>query len=512
MKKIIQRVTTSTRTTQIIRTMKISAFLLLVSVFPVIVSTAYSQDGEVVFKQKKTGQNIFANNSDSVFFTTGFKIGEVTDTSVIIWTRLCKNQKPVPIKHLRKEAPFRSPIDFDNNMPVNEMEGAVEGSLGQVKITISSKGKTVSTEWEYVSADKDYTLKKKINGLQSNTAYTVLLQGRKDEKSPIAEKIGQFRTAPRNNEIIPVTFTANSDQYFWDYDDSLRGFKIYDNMMKLKPLFHCEQGDFVYYDKKGPTVNTIEMARHDWHAMNSWPSLVDFYSKVPLYIQKDDHDALRDDATPKIAPLGEVSFSDGVRIWQEQMPVIGKPYRTFRWGKDLQIWLVEGREFRSENSDPDGPEKSLWGKEQKQWFVESIKSSDATFKLLMSPTPVVGPDRGVGKKDNLANDAWKTEGDWLRKFLSEQKNTYVINGDRHWQYVSKDIKTGLMEFDHGPASDSHAQGWSQDDLRPEHKFLRVKGGFLGVNIYREKNVPFIKFTLYDVDGNKVHEDIIKAIL
>ncbi|MEQ8420974.1 MAG: alkaline phosphatase, partial [Arenibacter algicola] len=60
---------------------------------------------------------IQAQNSDQVYFTNGFKIGELTDSSAILWTRLCRYEKPVPIKHQQKGAPFRSPIDFDNDMP-----------------------------------------------------------------------------------------------------------------------------------------------------------------------------------------------------------------------------------------------------------------------------------------------------------------------------------------------------------------------------------------------------------
>ena len=52
MKKFTRSVIISKRTTQIIRTMKISAFLLLVSIFPVIASNAYSQETEIAFKQK----------------------------------------------------------------------------------------------------------------------------------------------------------------------------------------------------------------------------------------------------------------------------------------------------------------------------------------------------------------------------------------------------------------------------------------------------------------------------
>lgn len=431
-------------------------------------------------------------------------MGEVTDTAVVIWTRLCKQAEPVPVTHQRKEPPFKSPLDFDNNMPVNNMDGAVEGAFGYVQITITSLDTSFSIPWQPVSSYKDYTLKKTFNGLKPNTEYDVLLQGRKDDDSPITEITGRFRTAPAKDDIVPVIFTSTSCQYFWDFDDSLRGFKIYDAMLKLNPLFHCQTGDFVYYDKPGPMAYTVELARHKWHAMNSWPALVDFYKNTPLYLQKDDHDMLSDDASPSIRPFGELSFQDGLSIWYEQAPLIGKPYRTFRWGKDLQVWIVEGREFRTDNWHPDGPDKSIWGEEQKQWFVDTVERSDATFKILLSPTPVVGPDRAQGKNDNHANDAFKFEGTWLREFLAEH-NMFVINGDRHWQYVSVDDLTGLMEFSQGPSSDSHAQGWRQDDKRPEHKFLRVQGGFITVHVYREKE-PTITFTHFDVNGNPVHEE------
>ncbi|MFT7436659.1 MAG: alkaline phosphatase D, partial [Psychromonas sp.] len=289
------------------------------------------------------------------------------------------------------------------------------------------------------------------------------------------------------------------------FDDSLRGFKIYDSMLKLNPAFHCQTGDYVYYDKPGPMVHNVELARHKWHAMNSWPALFDFYTKTPLYPQKDDHDLLRDDAGPFSTPLGNVTYEDGLAVWREQVPIIGTPYRTFRWGQDLQIWSVEGREFRSNNKTPDSSEKTIWGKEQIAWFKETIETSDATFKILVSPTPIVGPDRSKGKFDNHSNTSFQTEGIWLRKYLAEHR-VFVINGDRHWQYVSVDSETGLWEFSQGPVSDFHAQGWNENDIRPEHKFLRVKGGFLGVKVYRDKSEAVIEFIHYDVHGNVVNNE------
>ncbi len=449
-----------------------------------------------------------AQDTDSVYFTTGFKIGDITNSSVIVHTRLCASSSPVKVYHQRLETVFRHPIDFDNDMPVQKMDGAVQGSTGQVKIDLIANDTLISTNWNYVSSYKDFTFKKKLDNLTPNTHYSVVIQGRKGPESPITEIKGKFKTAPLEDEKVPVFFTSSTCQYFWSFDDSQRGFKIYDSMQKLNPVFHCQTGDYVYYDKPGPMVYNVELARHKWHAMNSWPALLDFFTTTPIYLQKDDHDLLRDDAGPNSPPLGELTYEDGLAIWQEQVPIIDTPYRTFRWGKDLQIWVVEGREYRSDNNAPDGENKTIWGKEQINWFKKTIESSDATFKILVSPTPVVGPDRSNGKFDNHSNSSFQNEGMWLRKYLAIQ-NVYVINGDRHWQYVSVDSETGLWEFSQGPVSDFHAQGWNENDIRPEHKFLRVKGGFLGVNVYRQNQEAIIEFIHYDVDGNEVNKEIFK---
>ena len=452
-------------------------------------------------------QDVFAREPDKLYFTNGFKVGEVRANSVLIWTRLCAQSAPVPVSHERKDPPFRSPLKFDDRMPVEEMDGAVKGAFGQVRIQLTAGANTLITEWEYVSAYRDFTLKKTVEGLLPNTLYLIRIQARKESGSPVSEIHGHFRTAPLASEAFPVTFTSTSCQYFWDFDDPERGFKIYDAMIKLQPDFHCHTGDYVYYDKPGPMANTVELARHKWHANNAWPSVREFYTLTPIYLQKDDHDMMFNDASPNMEAFGELGFQDGLAIWHEQAPTEGKPYRTFRWGKDLQIWLVEGREFRSDNWEPDGPDKSIWGKEQKEWFVETVRNSDATYKILLSPTPVVGPDRSQGKNDNHANKAFETEGRWLREFLGEN-SVFVVNGDRHWQYVSEDTLTGVLEFSQGPSSDTHAQGWKQEDRRPEHQFLRVNGGFLAVEVYRKDNVPQITFTHRDVNGLIVHEKTI----
>jgi alkaline phosphatase D len=104
---------------------------------------------------------------------------------------------------------------------------------------------------------------------------------------------------------------------------------------------------------------------------------------------------------------------------------------------------------------PDGPDKTLWGREQKDWLRRTILASDATFRVLISPTAIVGPDN-PGQKDNHADRVFAHEGDEFRQWTRRLRNSYVCYGDRHWQYMATDPQTGLREFCCGPATDVHA--------------------------------------------------------
>jgi hypothetical protein len=52
-------------------------------------------------------------------------------------------------------------------------------------------------------------------------------------------------------------------------------------------------------------------------------------------------------------------FAEGIAIFREQVPVVNLQnkeavtYRTYRINKDLQIWLVENRDYRSPNLSKD---------------------------------------------------------------------------------------------------------------------------------------------------------------
>lgn len=283
------------------------------------------------------------------------------------------------------------------------------------------------------------------------------------------------------------------------------GHHIYPAMLAFKPQFTCLTGDLVYYDSDAPAAITEELARYHWERMFSLPRLIEFNRNHSTYWLKDDHDTLDNDCSPG-AKMGEFTFAQGQKIFRQQAPMNddGPDYRTVRWGRDLQVWFTEGRDFRSKNGAPDGPEKTIWGAEQKAWFKRTVKESDATWKVLVSPTPLVGPDRG-SKNDNHSNEGFAHEGDEIRAWLKANvpDHFFVICGDRHWQYHSVHPVTGVQEFSAGPASDEHASGSPGYDAK-FHKFHRVQGGFLAVELKREGAKSRIVFEHRDVTGKVVY--------
>ncbi len=422
-------------------------------------------------------------------FADGVKIGEVTDSSAVLWARLTE----------RDEADNRVP-KWDENNP----QWTAPGTKGEIHFSYwTSEGdEPTSTQTIPAIADNDYCAQFTLSDLKPETEYQFKAHGKSGEET--ATFSGSFTTAPTKKSAEPVFFTVSTCQDFPRRDDLENGHKIYRSMLKLDPAFFVQTGDTLYYDKPNPLAQDIATARYKWNRLYALPFLRDFHSKIPSYWMHDDHDVLKNDCWPG-QTYGALTFDQGLKVWKEQIPQSKLPYRNFRWGKYLEIWLPEGREFRSPNNMKDGPEKSIFGEAQWKWLEDSMKSSDATFKLFVSATPVVGPDR-KNKNDNHANEGFAKEGLRLRKFLNGIPGCFVINGDRHWQYHSIDAETGLNEFSCGPASDKHAGGWNQKNKLPEHQFLRVKGGFISISVDAKQ----ARVRHHDVDGNVVYESIMLA--
>ncbi len=460
--------------------------------------------------------------ADGPYQATGFKVGEVSDTSAIIWTRLTlrkeRNSSDAPRVEIiydeqssnsRRKQTVQSVV-YPGGVTVRDIFEAVPGTDGDVRVgyRIAGQDQWTRTAWKSVNGLRDFTRQFRIDELKPNTRYEVSVECRSVIGATGQSLSGTFRTAPGIDESQRVVFTVSTGQGDNDQDRP-DGFNIYPEMLKLDPNFFIHTGDIVYYDKM---AKTVDLARWHWQRMYSWPTNVEFHRQVSSYFLKDDHDSWTNDCWPTMQTpyMHEFTFRQGLKIFREQVPMGQQTWRTRRWGKDLQIWMVEGRDFRSANTDPDGPEKTIWGQAQKDWFKKTVTESDATFKILVSPTPLVGPDRD-NKSDNHSNAVFKTEGDELRKFIAGQKNLVVVCGDRHWQYMSIHPGTGVREYSCGPASDAHAGGWQQSDYRKDyHRYLNVIGGFLSATLEPNQGQPTLTFRYHDSNGKVNFEDKLTA--
>ncbi|MDC0295332.1 DUF1080 domain-containing protein [bacterium] len=459
------------------------------------------------------------------YLANGIRNGWVDQTSAVIWTRTTQNAQikqsgsqfiQIGESVYRRLAQSGTAEEcLESQLPdgatLSEMIGACPGVSGEVRLSYFPEKQTKaikSTKWKSTSAKDDFTAQWHIKDLVPDRQYAVIIEARASGSQNLtAVYRGSLRTAPSINQKKSINFCMTTCHDFFRRDDGFSGHKIYPSMTRLQPDFMVHAGDIEYYDKPQPWALTLELMRFKWSRIFSLPNNRQFYGTHTSYFIKDDHDTLKNDCWPG-QRYGSVTFEQGKQLFNlEQFPSKPQRYQTIQWGPDLQIWLLEGRDFRSPNTMMDGPEKTILGSKQKEWLAETLQASKAQFKIIFSPTPIVGPDRR-NKKDNHANETFAHEGEQLRRMIASVEGAIVFCGDRHWQYASVDRTNGLWEFGCGPGSEKHQFGWREGELHPSHEFLRVAGGFLSGELtypFGDQAAPQLSLRHHKVTGEVVSE-------
>lgn len=457
----------------------------------------------------------------------GEMVGEVSATSAILQTRLTQGTKLI-----------------DGDLP--GADGVAWFELDTNKDFTSARRTSVAT----ALPEHDYIVRAKVTKLEPGTQYYWRAVFGVDEATAKPGPTRRFSTLPSADSAVPVSFAVvtglnyakfhgdaridnvehreqNNIDYSGPYKgaDRALGYPGLVSLAKASPAFIVATGDNVYYDTptKGRAETQAEL-RKKWHEQFVQKRFIDLFATTPTYWEKDDHDFRYDDADntkPEVAPsprLGRHTFLEQVPIGEtDDLP---RTFRTFRVGKDLQFWLVEGRDYRSPNSMPDGPGKTLWGRDQLEWLQHTLLESDATFKLLISPTPMVGPD-DLRKKDNGADiGGFRHERDeffaWLQDTGVLKRNFYIVCGDRHWQYHSID-PSGVEEFSCGTLVDENSRlGREPGDpkstdpdatIRQPYTQKKPSGGYLLIKVTpaSESEPASLLFQFDDDLGDKLYE-------
>ena len=482
----------------------------------------------------------------------GEMVGEVTQTSVILQSRLTEGRDLV--------------------------RGDLPGASGVARFELADNigfMESFTTPWINAIPDYDYIIKTKVNNLKPGMRYYYrLVYGPNRENTNIGETC-TFRTLDNAEIERKVSFAVVTGMcyhffhYGWyekptftgyppAYDrpdhgpymgpDKFLGYPALETILNQRPDFLVGTGDNVYYDHPTKTAykdlgtdplggwrrqaKTKEELRRKYHEQFIQPRFIDLFRHVPTYWMKDDHDYRFDDSDPYMDAMrwtpgdGLPSAELGVEMLREQLPVVDPKdenaltYRTHRINKLLQIWLIEGRDYRSPANMADGPQKSLWGNEQKEWLKRTLLASDATFKLLIHPTALVGPNWSINPGDNhLSPYGYKHEGNeffaWLKENGFLEKNLYIVCGDLHCKYHALH-PSGFEEFACGALVTANSiigllpgdpKSTDPDGLI-KHVWHHAEpiGGFLGVTVTpgeAERNST-IDFTFYDTKGEELY--------
>ena len=395
-----------------------------------------------------------------------------------------------------------------------------------------------------LNVHNDFIVREKVSGLEPGSRYFFRIKAEVPGEGAVYSRTGTFETLPAQDTSAEIRFaiaTGFNYEHYYGLDttrnrryadeprmlgatgqDSVLGFEAFETVLDVGVDFFIANGDVVYYDKPSSDhamwARTTEELRAKWHRYFNMPRNREMCREIPVYYLKDDHDHRYNDCdtTGDRAPSSQL----GIEVFREQVPVVDPKdphditYRTHRMGKHLQLWFVEGRDFRSPNSMKDTTGKTIWGAEQKAWLMETLLASDATYKILVSPTPLIGPDDAY-KKDNHTNPGgFQTERDEFFNFLDANdligNGFYIICGDRHWQYHSIH-PNGLEEFSCGAFIDQNSRAGrlpgDPASTDPEG-MLAVPyvqtddwgGGFLEVDLVIEKKDPVLNFIFRDIDG------------
>ncbi|MCX6909996.1 MAG: alkaline phosphatase D family protein [Verrucomicrobia bacterium] len=449
-----------------------------------------------------------------LFHAQGEIAGEPTQTTVVLQSRLTATEG------LR-----------DGDVP-----GAVGVACFELALAADFQN-AVRTEWLEATEERDFIVKTKVTGLQPGTKYYYRLSFGDTRESAKPGPVRSFKTLPATDSETAVRFVIGNCMNYAFFqrgpkgtgegaapaEDRKLGYPSMEAIRKLQPDFFVGAGDNVYYDHPvAKSATTQAEMRRKWHEQFVQPRLAALFGDVPAFWMKDDHDYRYNDADPTgdKAPAHTL----GINTFLEQLPIVDpsepKPitYRTYRVNKLLQIWMIEGRDYRSANSMPDGPKKSIWGANQKAWLMQTLRNSDATFKLIISPTPMVGPD-DAKKCDNHTNPGgFRNEGDAFFAWLKEKsmKNVFVLCGDRHWQYHSVH-PSGCEEFCCGALNDENSRlgpkPGNPESTDPKGLIKQLyaqtekSGGFLQVTVTPDK---MAEFSFYDDRGALLYKAVKSA--
>lgn len=233
--------------------------------------------------------------------------------------------------------------------------------------------------------------------------------------------------------------------------------------------FVVHLGDYIYREGHENTVpdrvcRTLTEYRQRWGWYLDRNNIQRVRRMNPMFAVPDDHEIYNNYQGGNIKPrFGEGTdwqlerFNNGLRAYWENMPLRGGPptliagadktqldlRRLVKWGANLDLLLLDCRQYRT---DPSDPSPSLLGGPQLSATLSRIASSDSTWTVLGTASPLsVYTVPGVGTP-SVNWTAYPSEREQITDALRQRYDTdpdfnaVALAGDVHSPFAAKVIR------------------------------------------------------------------------
>jgi alkaline phosphatase D len=320
---------------------------------------------------------------------------------------------------------------------------------GEVSVAVTpATGGPAHSLTPRAALEDDLVVRLPLEGLAPGTRYrySVAQNGERVE--------GEFATAPPTGEATRVTFLWSGDLGGGGLCRPASGdYRIFRAMARSSADFFLFVGDTTYADVPcgsdtapgaGFRATTLAQYRARHRHNREDPAFQSLLRRTPVYAIWDDHEVRNDFAGPRepLMPVARRAFLD---YW----PVVAgddatRLYRSVRWGSLLEVFILDTRQYRTENSTLDGPAKTMLGAAQRQWLLDAVPASTATWKVVVSSVSLSVPTGRPERRDGWSSanllgltpergTGFATERDAILRSFRQRgvRNLVVVAADVH---------------------------------------------------------------------------------
>ena len=412
------------------------------------------------------------------------------------------------------------------------------------RVTPPERQDRVEVDWEFATdslfesvlkygkfttgADRDFTVKLDINGLNPGTRYYYRFKSLGE-----TSMIGRTKTAAQVAGEIKLAIVSCSN-YEWGY------FNAYGRIAEKKDLdavLHL--GDYIYeYGTRQYRDSTIErfvQPEHEIITLDDYrtryahyrtdPDLQAVHAAHPFITIWDDHeianDSYKDGAQNHQQEEGDYVQRKEIarKVYYEWLPVreSEKLYRKISYGPLMDLIMLDERlEGRTKQLDSlrdprfNDANRSMLGEVQLEWFKHTLSSSESKWKVIGNQV-IYSDLRNASGGRNL--DSWEgypIEKQKIARFFMDEKikNTVWVTGDTHSSWAFETMVEPISEepfaVEFGTTS-INSGNWG--DGKTKEQVAEREKGIL-------KNNPHLKYTnqkdhgylLLTINQNQVKAD------